>query len=77
LEQVGGTVDVNFNITPFTGTNSNIRVSICQFVPDANTGDTWGRIIMTVHTVDAATTFARSGFSTAALPMLPWMEVYI
>jgi len=50
----GSTVDIVFNITPFAGTNSNVRVSICQFVPDANSGDTWGRITMTVHSVDEA-----------------------
>ncbi|MCW3107076.1 MAG: hypothetical protein JWQ09_1582 [Segetibacter sp.] len=49
----GSTTDITFNITPFVGTNANIRVSICQFVPDSGTGDTWGRITMTVHSVDA------------------------
>jgi hypothetical protein len=48
----GGTVDIVFNITPFVGTNSNVRVSICQFVPNLGSGDTWGRITMTVHSVD-------------------------
>ena len=50
---VGAQFDILFFITPFAGTNANIRVSICQFVPDAGSGDTWGKITMTVHSVDA------------------------
>lgn len=50
----GSTVDITFNITSFAGTNSNIRVSICQFVPTSGSGDTWGRITMTVHSIDDA-----------------------
>lgn len=50
----GGQVDVNFAITPFSGTNDDVRVSICQFVPNAGGNNTWGRITMTVHSVNAA-----------------------
>lgn len=50
----GAEFDITFNITSFSGTNSNVRVSICQFVPNANTGTTWGRITMTVHSIDDA-----------------------
>lgn len=49
----GVSFDVTFNITPFTGSNTNVRVSICQFVPNAGSNDTWGRITMTAHSVDA------------------------
>jgi hypothetical protein len=48
------TADVTFNVVSFTGDNSNIRVAISQFVPDAGSGDTLGRFTMTVHSVDAA-----------------------
>jgi hypothetical protein len=67
-----GTTDITFNITPFAGTNANIRVSICQFVPDSGTGDTWGRITMTVHSIDAAANQCKIRFfngSTASATM--------
>ena len=69
---VGAQFDIVFNITSFAGTNANIRVSICQFVPDAGSGDTWGKITMTVHSVDAISNqckirFFNGGASAASM----------
>ena len=49
---VGGSLTATFNVTPFTGNNTNIRVSVAQFQPSSGTG--YLQCIFTPHDVDAA-----------------------
>lgn len=48
----GSSVDVTFNITPFAGNNSNVRVNICQFIPDAGSGTGYKQFNFVVYEVD-------------------------
>lgn len=69
----GQTTDILFNIVAFAGDNDNIRVAISQFAPDASSGDSWGKIVMTVHSVDAAANQCKIRFhnpSSAASTMI-------
>ena len=68
----GGSADVSFTVTPFSGTNTNIRVSVCQFIPDTGTGDTWDQFVVTVHSVNPTTDqctvrFFNAGNTTATI----------
>jgi len=44
----GAYIDINFIVTPFTGSNSNIRVMVAQFQP-GNGASNWGSVVMTPH----------------------------
>jgi hypothetical protein len=50
----GSSFDVNFPITPFSGNNTNVRVSVCQFIPDAGSGNGYKQFIFTVNAVNDA-----------------------
>ena len=50
----GSSYDVTFAITPFSGNNSNVRVSVCQFIPDAGSGNGYKQFVYTVDSVNDA-----------------------
>lgn len=60
---VGSSLTATFNVTPFTGTNSNIRVTVAQFQPSSGTG--YQQCIFTPHDVDAANNTVQVTFYNA------------
>lgn len=47
----GAVADVTFYITPFNGTNSNVRVMVAQFAPGSGASN-WGGVVFTPHSVN-------------------------
>jgi hypothetical protein len=50
----GSSFDITFAITPFSGNNTNVRVNVCQFIPDAGSGNGYKQFIFTVDSVNDA-----------------------
>jgi hypothetical protein len=50
----GSSYDITFAITPFSGNNTNVRVHVCQFIPDAGSGNGYKQFIYTVDSVNDA-----------------------
>ena len=50
----GSSFDITFAITPFSGNNSNVRVHVCQFIPDAGSGNGYKQFVYTVDSVNDA-----------------------
>ena len=66
-----GSVSATFNVTAFSGTNSNVRVSIAQFQPASGSGTGYAHFIMTPHDVNdtnntVEVTFFNAGSTTAS-----------
>jgi len=50
----GSSFDITFPITSFSGNNSNVRLHVCQFIPDAGSGNGYKQFVYTVDSVNDA-----------------------